>query len=343
MMPFDRCLPVSFVPVFRRASARGALALFALAFFAARAPLAHADVVLAFAEGPVTVIRGSSLYRTGEGAQLRDDDIIETDAGGSAQLEDGAGTVIALGPQTRVLLKTPSVPREPAARSVRISVLSGWLKASRAVGSVQQPSPSIDIHGIVVKPASDGRWSVVAMGSAQRAEFFAESGNDAIVPGRVPPQAPQQILRAGQYLERLSDDPLRVQPRPSAEFITAMPLGFRDPLIGVSGRLGSTHELPAAERAVDYADVFDWLMSNVSERGTFVKRFAGRLKSAEFRSQVDAHLNALPEWRPVLHPSPHPLTETHKRPAQALPTPRREPNANIEYRDKPTSDDTDAH
>jgi hypothetical protein len=314
-----------------------------LALFASRTPLAHADVVLAFAEGPVTVIRGSSLYRTGEGTQLRDDDIIETDVGRSAQFEDGAGTLIALGPQTRVLLKTAPVPREAAARSLRISMLSGWLKASRAGSSAQQPPLSIDIHGVVIKPASDGLWSVVTMGSAQRAECFAESGNDTIVTGRVPVQAPQQMLRAGQYMERLSDDPLRVQPRPSAEFIAAMPLGFRDPLVGVSGRLGSTHELPAAERAVNYTDVSDWLMSNVSERSTFVKRFAARLKSAQFRSQVDAHLDALPEWRPVLHPSPHPLTEPHKRPAQALPAQRREPNADIEYRDKPTSDDTDAH
>ncbi|MGF6933893.1 hypothetical protein OKW41_003032 [Paraburkholderia sp. UCT70] len=320
MMPSARRFLVMLASAFLRARAGGALALFASAV-----PLVHADVVVSFAESPVSVIRGASLYRTGEGARLRDDDIIETDAGKSAQLEDGAGTLIALGPQTQILLKTPSASQNAAVGPLRITMLSGWLKGGCNVSAGAQPPLSIELHGLDIKPSGNGPWSVVAMTTGERAAIFAESGDDAIVVVRAPGQAPRQILHAGQYLERLVDGPLRAQARPSAEFIGTMPPGFRDALVGMAGRLASRHELAAPLRAVDYADVSDWLTSSVSERATFVKRFVPRLKTAAFRAQVDAHLDVLPEWRPILHPPPpRPASEPTKRPAQAPPAVRPE-------------------
>ncbi|MEW9585369.1 hypothetical protein [Paraburkholderia sp. DGU8] len=337
-MPSDRRFLAILASAFLRARAGGALALFASAV-----PLAHADAVISFAEGAVTVIRGASLYRTGVGAKLRDDDIIETDAGKSAQIEDSVGTLIALGPQTQVLLKTPAAPPSTAAGPVRITMLSGWLKVACPVSAAVQPPLSIELRGLDITPSSNGPWSVVTMATAERVGLFAESGDDAIVLARAPAQAPKQSLHAGQYLERHADEPLRAQARPSEEFLGAMPPGFRDALVGVAAHLANTHELAAALRPVDYADVSDWLTSSVSERVTFVKRFVPRLKAAAFRAQVDAHLDVLPEWRPILHPPPRPSREPRKRPAQAPPTARPEPDAGTLYRDKPTSDETDAH
>ncbi|HEY2019807.1 hypothetical protein [Paraburkholderia sp.] len=338
MMPSERRFLVMLMSALLRARAGGALALFASAV-----PLAHADIVIAYADSPVTVIRGASLYRTGEGAKLRDDDIIETGAGKSAQLEDGSGTVIALGPQTQVLLKTQPALQHAAAGPVRITMLSGWLKASCSASAAAQPPLLIELRGLDVTPASNGRWSVVATASAERAAIFAESGDDAIAPVRAPAAEARQTLHAGQYLERHADEPLRAQARPSAEFVGAIPPGFRDALVGVAGRLAGTHELQAPLRAVDYADVSDWLTSSVSERGTFVKRFVPRLKTAAFRAQVDAHLDVLPEWRPILHPPPRPSAEPRKRAAQAPPPARPPPDAGADSQHEPKSDDTDAH
>ncbi|MGF6964894.1 hypothetical protein OKW43_001899 [Paraburkholderia sp. WC7.3g] len=320
MMRPERRFLAMLASAFPRVRAGGALALFACAL-----PFAHADVVIAYADSPVSVIRGASLYRTGEGARLRDDDIIETDAGKSAQLEDGAGTLIALGPQTQVLLKTPSAPQNVAAGPVRITMLSGWLKAGCNLSAAAPAPLSIELHGLDIKPSGTGPWSVVALATTGRAGIFAESGDDAIVVVRAAAQAPRQTLHAGQYLERHADEPPRAQARPSTEFIGTLPPGFRDALVAVAGRLASRHDLPAPLRAVDYADVSDWLTSSVSERGSFVKRFVPRLKTPAFRAQVDAHLDVLPEWRPILHPPPpRPASEPHKRPEQAPPAVRPE-------------------
>ena len=230
----------------------------------------------------MTVIRGASLYRANEGTRLAGDDIVETDAGKSAQLEDGAGTLVALGPQTRVLLGEPVTKPGAAAMPLRISVLSGWLKVSRAAGTAT--AVSIAMPGLDVEPANGTPWSIVAMAAPQRVAMFAEAGDDTLT--LAPPvagQPPRAMLRAGQYAERAAGGPLRMQPRVSPEFIAGMPVGFRDALVAVSARLASRHDLPAALRAVDYADVSDWLASDVSARGTFLKRFRPRLKSAEFR------------------------------------------------------------
>ncbi|WP_179401400.1 hypothetical protein [Burkholderia guangdongensis] len=292
---------MAFDSTLRRFCARCTVACLALV-----TPLAHAELVLAFADGPVTVIRGASLYRAGEGTRLRDDDIIETDDGKSAQLEDGAGTLIALGPQTRVLLATSMATRDTAATPVRIAMLSGWLKIGRVAGAAAPlPSLSIDMPGVSIKPMNGAPWSIVVTAVTQSVAIFAEAGDDALtLPIHDAGHASALTLRAGQYAERAPDGPLHVLPRPSTEFVARMPVGFRDSLVAVSGRVASRHELPAALRAVDYADVADWLTSSVSVRGTFVRRFTPRLKAPEFRSEVDAHLHALPEWRPVLHPPP---------------------------------------
>jgi hypothetical protein len=321
----------------RRMGASSALALLT---FAVPLAHAHAEVVLAFADGAVTVIRGASLYRANEGTRLAGDDIIETDAGKSAQLEDGAGTLVALGPQTRVLLGAPATTRGAAAMPLRISVLSGWLKVSRAAGTAT--AASIAMPGLTIEPANGTSWSFVAMAAPQRVAMFAEAGDDTLtLSPPVAGQPPRATLHAGQYAERTAAGPLRVQARVSPEFIAGMPVGFRDALVAVSGRLASRHDLPAALRAVDYADVADWLASDVSARGTFIKRFRPRLKSAEFRAGVDAHLDVLPEWRPVLHPPPpKPLTPPQPKPVTPpAPAHHVAPDAGIHYRDKPTPDD----
>ncbi len=337
MMPSDCRFLLILTAVFRHASAGGALAVFASAV-----SLAHADVVITFAESPVSVIRGAYLYRTGAGTRLHDDDVVETDAGQSAQLEDAAGTLIALGPKTQILLGTPLAPQPALKELARISMLNGWLKVSCTVSVAQHPPLSIELRRLIVEPAGDGAWSVVAMATTQHVGIFAETGNDTVV-AQAPAQQSKQTLRAGQYLERSADEPLLAQSHPSVEFIGFIPPAFRDNLVGLSGRLENWHELPAPVRAVDYADVSDWLTSNVSGRGTFVKRFAPRLGSASFRSAVDAHLDVLPEWRPVLHPPPRASTVPRKRHSQALPATGVERGVDADDQDRTTSDGIDAH
>lgn len=336
-MPIQPGFVPAFWPALNRARLQGALAVSwsALTF---AAPQAHADTVVAFADGPVTVIRGFMLHRASEGTRLINGDIVDVDAGKSAQLEDGDGTLIALGPETKMLLSRSRTPREAGAKTSRVTMLRGWLKLSR----MPQRSPLfLELPALSITPAGDASWSLIVNASEEHEAVFAESGNSALALTRICARASQVTLTPGQYAERASEC-LRVQTPPPAVFVDGMPVGFRDALVAVSGRSGNWRDLPPPVRPVDYADVSDWLTSNVSERSTFIKRFAPRLKTPAFRSEVDAHLSDLPEWRPVLHP-PRPVTNPGARRQPALTQPRDQPAPGIQTRDKPTPDDGDSH
>ncbi|WP_159833344.1 hypothetical protein [Burkholderia sp. 8Y] len=310
----------------------------ALAIMTCAVSLARADILITFAENPVSVIRGASLYRAGAGVKLRDGDIVKTDTGQAAQIEDGTGTLIALGPQTQLLLTSRSMQQHAPAGLTRISMLSGWLKTSCMVSIARQQPVSIELPGLNIRPTRDGAWTLVAMATAQRIALFAEIGDDAIE-RTVRGSQFMQTLGAGQYVERDADTSLRTQARPSAEFVGALPPPFRDALVGLSDHITSRQDLAAPVRPVDYDDVSDWLASDVSERKTFVTRFASRLKSASFRAQIDAHLNTLPEWRPILHPPPQAPATRHKAHAQTLPASRKESDTALRHDDDPATED----
>jgi hypothetical protein len=88
---------------------------------------------LTLVEGPLRVIRGTTVLRAGEGVRLHQGDILESANPGFAQLEFAGGTIVALGPSTRVLLfhfpagyaggKTTG-----KAATAELVLLSGWLK-----------------------------------------------------------------------------------------------------------------------------------------------------------------------------------------------------------------------
>ena len=78
---------------------------------------------LTLVEGPLHVIRGTTVLQGAEGVKLHQGDIIESSNPGFAQLELRGGVVVALGPSTRVFFVSH------AAKNPEMFVLDGWLKA----------------------------------------------------------------------------------------------------------------------------------------------------------------------------------------------------------------------
>src|SRR5229473_7707162 len=66
-------------------------------------PAAVQDVgTVTFLEGSLRIIRGTSALQAAEGTRLRQGDIIESSDKGFAQLEFVGGTILALGPLSRM-------------------------------------------------------------------------------------------------------------------------------------------------------------------------------------------------------------------------------------------------
>jgi hypothetical protein len=263
-------------------------------------PVQAAQTVLV-PEGPVTLIRGTSVFEVDAPLLVEPGDIFATGIHGAAQLEDGNGTIAALGAQTRI--SVDAAPRGANADALgALSLLSGWIKVERGAAA----APGQLTVDMVVLRAALSHGAAVIHASANAASLFVETGSITLaLPGSA--DAPQP-LNAERYAQRESDKPLDTRTRPAPTFVDELPLAFRDPLASITARPQTKPATPVQVRVVAYADIADWLASPLAVRSTFVARFRPLARAEPFRTQIRRNLRYLPEWRSVLClPRPAPL------------------------------------
>jgi hypothetical protein len=263
-------------------------------------PLTHAAALLLLPEGPVTLIRGTSVFTVDAPLVTQPGDLLMTDTQLGAQLEDGNGTLVALGPQTRLSIDAPP-HGEDASALPSLSLLTGWIKLARAGAGAPGPllldTPSLHIA------LRQGSSAIHADGSSSA--LFVETGS-AVVSLPDTHDAPQTVA-ADRYLERGVGKPPVPSARPAASFVSQLPVAFRDPLAPLNPHTAHNAAKPVAPaqgRPVTYTDLADWLTCNLPVRHTFVPRFRTLIHSEPFHTQIRVNLHALPEWRPVLYPPP---------------------------------------
>jgi hypothetical protein len=258
-----------------------------------------------FVEGSLRLIRGTSVWGGAEGLRLRQGDIVETSDKGFVQLEFASGTVVALGPSSRLYIlrysgdRTAGKAKTDAADFV---LLAGWLKAesNASTGTYRYESPLLS--------ASVGSGSTVLIHSYEGGcDVFVESGSAAI--GQVSPDGTTRqpaTGKAGQFFSRRTGKDLTSVSRPNPAFRDAMPAAFRDTLPSRLAHFADKAVEPKTDHQVLYAEILPWLTMPATWRRGFVERFTPRLKDPEFRKQLEAHLAQHREWDPILHPEKHP-------------------------------------
>jgi hypothetical protein len=258
-----------------------------------------------FVEGSLRLIRGTSVLHGAEGMRLRQGDILETSDKGFVQLEFPGGTVVALGPSSRLYILRYGGGRTAGRTGIDAAdfvLLAGWLKAesNASTGTYRYESPLL--------LASVGTGSTVLIHSYEDGcDVFVESGSASI--GQVSPDGNSRqpaAAKAGQFFSRRTGKDLISASRPNAAFRDAMPAAFRDTLPSRLVHFADKAVEPKTDHQVSYAEIQAWLTMPVSWRRGFVDRFAPRLKDSEFRKQLEAHLAQYPEWDPILHPEKHP-------------------------------------
>lgn len=259
-------------------------------------PRSGARAVLTLADAAPRLIRGAAVYKAASGVALQKDDVLESGAG-TAQVEIGPGAIIALGPQTRVMLAgLPADARAP----LEIALLQGWLKVLDKGGRAVVVTPALQLsfaNGSTIVHAADGRDAV-----------FAEEGEQQLTRlGQSEPRSKAPLkLAAEQYAALEPGKPQAAPGRPPRDFISAMPPGFRDRLAPAPDVPRAGKVAPVREREADFADVEAWLQAPLPVRRTFVARLKPRLADPAFRKALDAALGQSAEWKPVLHPArPH--------------------------------------
>ncbi|MCC2974184.1 hypothetical protein [Massilia sp. IC2-476] len=271
--------------------------LFFLAGLLIHAPVqaqAPARAVLTLAEQPLRLIRGATVYKAPAGIAVQKDDILETGAAG-AQVEAGADAILALGPQTRVLLQ--DLPT--SGKALDVALLEGWAKLMAKNGKLVTPGLQLGFENgsAIVKSGGEGRDAVFAEDGAQQAARVDK--------GRA--GAPLK-LSAEQYAEV---DPAKPQPvagRPPRPFISAMPPSFRDRLARVPNLANAGKVAPVKEREADFADVEPWLTARLPGVKPFVARLRPRLADPAFRKELERAVGQQPAWRAVLYPPARPAS-----------------------------------
>jgi hypothetical protein len=271
---------------------RAACFQLAVLLFSCASLVAQAIGTISLAESEVHVIRGATVFVGTQGARINRGDMLETGPRGITQLDFGAGTVIAIGPSSRLLLFSYS-------GSAEFVLLSGWLK-----GEVDGKSGSYQFDTPLLAGMTK-QGTLVVRAAADSSDVFVESGAANV--GQVTAGGAASQLRpakAGDFFTRQAGKNVTTATRPSAAFIDAMPMPFRDTLPPHPPK-GKAPELSHG-REIDYAQLRPWLAMPSRWRKELVPRFQSRLSDPAFREQLEAHVHEYPEWDPVLHPEKYP-------------------------------------
>ena len=268
--------------------------------------------VVTLLEGPAAVVRGTVRYALAEGVRFRPGDVLEIGEKSLAEIEFPNGTALALGPGTSVLAIEAGRGRAAAGDYY---VVRGVLKLSR----VKQDATFRFVTPLFALQPVEG--SVVFVPGAAAASVFVETGEARVTepPAKGAAPAPVQ-LKSGQFYTRKADQKASIAPRPSSEFVAALPRFFLDPLPSRMARYKDQEVQPKRVEEVSYADVQQWLQAPPDIRRPLMQRFRPRLADPAFRAGLVANLKLHPEWDPILFPEKYERKEPGTGgPAKAAP------------------------
>lgn len=207
--------------------AHAALVLMALWAMLLAAP-ARADGeavgTLTEAVGTVRLLRGENYLETQRGVEVFPQDIVETGANGTAQIDLRDGSVLKLGPGSRLALTDYKLDKNRNVVSATVDVLTGWLRF--AVSKLRKDDSKYRINAPSLTIGIRGTEGVVEAGAAEGAVHLVTGrievgGQDA--QGK---PLPAVQVNAGEYIQRLQgQQTFRRLPAPPPSFQNRVPQG----------------------------------------------------------------------------------------------------------------------
>jgi hypothetical protein len=161
------------------------------------APFALADGVGVFTEvkGDTRVLRGQTYLAAEPGVDVNVDDIIETGAAASAQLDMNDGSLLKLGAGSRVRLADYKLDGERNVIEAGLEVLSGWMRF--AVAKMRRTDGRYAIRTPTMTIGIRGTGGVIEAADAQGGLLLEEGEVTVGADG-----ASSLPVRAGEFVER---------------------------------------------------------------------------------------------------------------------------------------------
>lgn len=195
--------------------------------------------------GTVRLLRGDSYLEVQRGVEVHPQDIVETGTNGSAQLDLKDGSVLKLGPGSRLALSDYKLDKNRNVVSASLDILTGWLRF--AVSKLRKDDSKYRINAPSLTIGIRGTEGVVEAGNRE--------GGVHLVTGRIEvggldaqgkPLPPVQV-NAGEYIQRLQGQAFRRLPTPPPAFINRVP---RDVVFKLAARPLKPGEQPVIKPRV---------------------------------------------------------------------------------------------
>ena len=240
-------------------------------------------------EGSATVIVGPRAYAAATGARLGAGTLIETDAAtGLMRVEWPDGTLLDLGPATRVVLQPGAI----AGRAPLFYLVQGWAKQSQVKASPGQVGAAFDMGpfaGVLVSQVDENQ-----------SVLFAEVGGGSFMARR---QGASATLKVGQTAVLAGAAAPQFSARPPSAWLAQLPKAFRETLPAMASKFKGPPPTLRQRAALTYAGLQPWLVAEAALRRDFPRRFAELLEDRAFRDAVTRQLVQHPEWDALLKPA----------------------------------------
>jgi hypothetical protein len=252
------------------------------------------DWVISVLEGDAVVVDGMRRIAATAGLRLEAGAIIETTAKTALlRLEGGDQSTYDLGPETRAMLAPAGFPARNE-RPPQVYLMQGWLK-----GTARGPREAAGI----VTPALEVlpfKGSVVLHHLKREHVAFVENGRVDLIERRV--GSGSIAVNAGEFYGGEGARRGSVAARPAPSWLQTVPRPFRDPIPLRAAAFRDKRVEATVLPGPTYAQLADWLTAEMALRGQMPARFAPLARDPGFRAEVASHLQAHPEWGPIINP-----------------------------------------
>jgi hypothetical protein len=256
--------------------------------------------VVTILEGKALVIHNLAQFDAAEGVRLLPGDLIRTQPKSLLRIEYPDQCSLEAGPETQLQLFHPADKKR--GNRPALYLMQGWLKLGCKTGTdAGFTLKDLDVVGI-------SRVLVIRADGDSRA-IFAEQGTARVIKHRSGDSG-SVALNPGDFLNVEPDVASDVQPRPTAQFMEALPRAYRDTLPSRYSVYVTRVVEPQNPRSFGYADVEPWLNAEPVVRRQFAGLWLRKVNDPAFRAPLDRDLAKHPEWDRILHPEKYEVEET---------------------------------
>jgi len=250
--------------------------------------------VLTEMAGDVRLLRADNYLQVERGVEVHPQDIIETGANGTAQIDLKDGSVLRLGPGSRLALSDYKLDKDRNVISATVDVLTGWLRF--AVSKLRKDDSKYRINAPSLTIGIRGTEGVV--------EARDQQGGVHLVSGRIEvggqdaqgkPIPPVQV-NAGQYIQRLQGQAFRRYAAAPPAFQKRVPRGVVGRLVLKPLRAGERPIVrPRVVRKLTPAEARQFIRRHPHARDRLQRRFRpligpgkpGTRRESSIRSDAD--------------------------------------------------------